>query len=528
MVSMVRPRRTILATSALAVALAVVSFISSPVAADAGQLAACFAHPDPIEPRPAFRTATPCNQLSKHSRALRKSRALKVGRADASDTIRPMPAGNHFINVALNCYDTREKCEKVRTAANRVVGYMAMTVNFVKPIKVSLNYYSFCKRLGQCSNGRYVLGRAGPAATFLLEGDDGRLRTYPQALVRQFTAGNDTKTNRAKGKDTYGKKTFLKGADGVTFTDYDIIGTFNSDAPWWFKDDPPIKSGLYDLEHVMNHEFTHGLGISTSWRDPFGLDTPIGLTPELLLDTKDVTSNMSTGAPPGFYESAFDRYLFDIKSGKSLSNYADTLNSNFDVPELAKAFSGISNMKKANSSFDDTSAIRTLQLQAADKFNQSTAAIQAASYILERSQGNPRNLAYIPPSDMFNTLLVDPKGSDPDSSKIFIETGLNPYSPGSSLSHISIRAYESTYDFLMVWSYNGGISLTEEMKYRGQDLPYGPRLQAILRSMGYELFEVRLAYDKESGSTNSAMSRGVSSSTAALAAVAVAAYTLLF
>ncbi|KAI8869473.1 hypothetical protein GQ42DRAFT_163382 [Ramicandelaber brevisporus] len=324
----------------------------------------------------------------------------------------------------------------------------------------------------------------------------------------------------------------MKGADGVTFSDYDIIGTFNSDAPWWFKDDPPIKSGLYDLEHVMNHEFTHGLGISTSWRDPFGRKTPIGLTPELLLDTRDIVSNMSTGAPPGFYESVFDRYLFDIKSGKSLSNYTDILNTNFNVSGIASDFLGISAKKAADSSFNDTSAINTLQTQAADEFNRTTAAVQAAAYILNRSQGNPRNLAYIPPNSNLST-IVDRNGSDPDSGKIFIETNvfskarISMYSPGSSLSHISIDAYKNTPDFLMVWSYNGGISLTEEMKYHGQDLPYGPRLQAILRSMGYKLFEVRLAYDKESGSTNGAVSRGISSSTATLAAVAVAAYTLL-
>ncbi|CAG8658011.1 11670_t:CDS:1, partial [Diversispora eburnea] len=65
-------------------------------------------------------------------------------------------------------------------------------------------------------------------------------------------------------------------------------------------------------------------------------------------------------------------------------------------------------------------------------------------------------------------------------------SGLNPYEPCSSISHVSEK-YESTLDFLMTWGRSPGETLKYSIKKnRNYSSPIGSRILSILESMGYE------------------------------------------
>ena len=97
----------------------------------------------------------------------------------------------------------------------------------------------FCTRYGRCDSSSYVdliLGGAVPARTIPLVDDDGTVRYYPQAVVRQmvFPSGQTPQ---------YGT--------------HDILMEFNSNAKFYFENpegDENIHSYEYDFLTVAIHE----------------------------------------------------------------------------------------------------------------------------------------------------------------------------------------------------------------------------------------------------------------------------------
>lgn len=67
---------------------------------------------------------------------------------------------------------------------------------------------------------------------------------------------------------------------------------------------------------------------------------------------------------------------------------------------------------------------------------------------------------------------------------LYLETSLNPFSAGSSLSHVDHSQYIDSAEYLMVYTANRGVSVeTLDKKYPTG--PFGPELMKIMASLGY-------------------------------------------
>ncbi|CAG8567896.1 4618_t:CDS:2 [Diversispora eburnea] len=273
-------------------------------------------------------------------------------------------------------------------------------------------------------NNAAVLGSANSARYIPLTSDDKIIRRYPQALVKQF---------------------FL--SVHPEYNDYDINARFNSVKDWWFRtDDEPIGSDQQDFYAVVLHELIHGLGFSSSWNS--NLET---------LDNQDTTGLTPTfsfndgNQFEGFTERIFDRYVkFKRNSEISTStNYTSQLNEAVPI----------------GASFDTYSEFVT-QVKSSSQW-------KYAEFVLISATTN-------------DSLTFTPAKNTSWNDEIYLESSLNPYLQGSSISHVSI-IYETTSDFLMKYIFNRGESL-EYLVQRGGNYssPIGPRILSILESIGYE------------------------------------------
>lgn len=72
---------------------------------------------------------------------------------------------------------------------------------------------------------------------------------------------------------------------------------------------------------------------------------------------------------------------------------------------------------------------------------------------------------------------------------VTLETSLSPYSTGSSLCHVDQSIYLNSSDYLMVYTANRGIGITE-LNQIYPDGPFGPRLKTVMGALGYNIKEV--------------------------------------
>jgi hypothetical protein len=187
----------------------------------------------------------------------------------------------------------------------------------------------------------------------------------------------------------------------------------------------------------------HGLGFYSGWNEYVSTHA---LTPDpspFLANQLILMINPSTSAihPNQFLESAMDRLLRVIKvddkaSSKPISDYTRQLNKLqagsitelVNLPEFAPA--------------KDMSRFSTLP----------------GSLGLEiYSQNNP----------------------------IILETSLEPFQPGSSISHVSYDNYSHTPDFLMRFMQDRGLTLAEAVQQGGGSGPIGPLLLRVFEEIGY-------------------------------------------
>ncbi|KAK9768020.1 hypothetical protein K7432_001657 [Basidiobolus ranarum] len=339
---------------------------------------------------------------------------------------RVMSAGGEATNMNLNFYCTADKtqCNKVRAAFDTAFKLISNVVILKEPLTVNASYVRFCEEYNECSTQYKILGSAGPARTIILTDDDGRKRSFPQALLKQ------------KGLTKHPK-----------FSPYDIIATFNADVDFWFEGDGTIKSTQSDFLFVIIHELIHGLGFSSAWMD-YVNDIPQYLTPNILISN---SSDLYVFA--GFVENVFDKYLVEYPSLKPLSEITDTLNSFASGPgtifhneeEFSKTFSLSPQAKDAG---------RILNLSTTGK-----------------------------------TLAFLPKNTTGSNTPIILETTLNPYVQGSSISHFDFKTYSNTADFLMRYMEDRGVSLKTSIDKTGGYIggPVGPQLGFVLQSLGYTI-----------------------------------------
>ncbi|RHZ70606.1 hypothetical protein Glove_269g15 [Diversispora epigaea] len=329
---------------------------------------------------------------------------------------------NMFV-VTFTC-DAKNKtlCSKVKNVFDIAGTIITSVLSLNTPINVNASFLDFCTAWGQCEGpGLLTLGGAAPTRSIPLQDNDGLVRLYPQSLVKQF---------QFKQHPQFGP--------------FDITALFNSAGTnFWFHGDPKIKPEQQDFLYVVLHEMIHGLGLASNWDDYIN-DTPEALTPQISLAVEDdlITFN-------GFLESAFDKYLIQIPSGKRISSITDQLNL-------------FSNGK--GSKFSDSDDFIT-------KFKSSPQYSLAVDMM--KNAVNFYSLGFLP------------RGGSNFSDLIILETSLNPYQSGSSVSHLDLITYNSTSDFLMKYLADRGIDMNTLLSDHKSQSPIGPKLKLLLETLGY-------------------------------------------
>jgi hypothetical protein len=69
---------------------------------------------------------------------------------------------------------------------------------------------------------------------------------------------------------------------------------------------------------------------------------------------------------------------------------------------------------------------------------------------------------------------------------LWLETSINPFSTGSSLCHVDQSEYLNSTEYLMVYTANRGVGITQ-LNQLFPSGPVGPKLQKIMAGLGYKV-----------------------------------------
>jgi len=227
------------------------------------------------------------------------------------------------------------------------------------------------------------------------------------------------------------------------FSSFDILAMFNSVANFWFEDDTtPIRQDQSDFTFVILHELVHGLGFTSSWDDYIN-QVPQALTP-------DVTP-AGSGSSFQFSEFSFDKFMVLMSTGQRMSDITAQLNAFStgagaqirDINAFASAFTTSPQYQIAKNTFN-------------------FAITKGAMGFLPQGETNLNNA-------------------------VLLETSLNPYQQGSSVSHVDFATFSKNSDFLMRFLADKGISLGDAIVQNGNFSggAVGPKLLKVLESLGY-------------------------------------------
>ncbi|CAG8473384.1 6960_t:CDS:10 [Acaulospora morrowiae] len=315
-------------------------------------------------------------------------------------------------------------CNKAKNAFISVGIRIASVVNFNTPLRVNATFTNFCTDLGECPTpgGGLILGSASPARTLPLQDDDGVTRYYPQALVKQMNLENHP-----------------------AFGPYDITAFFNTQANMFFKGDPDIGPDQFDFEYIVTHEFVHGLGFASSWRS-YLTDTPVILTPlpDFLNDAESLNSPATF---TGFSELAFDRYMQLKEPGKPAINMTTLTKQINSFVKIGTRFKTVNDLLNTFANSPQFNLTQQLLIDAETPFTM--------SFVTRDS-----------------------------SVSLFLETKLNPFQDGSSVSHVDTQ-FKASSDFLMAFSAFNGTTLDDIIKKTGGKSALGPKLLKVLSTLGY-------------------------------------------
>ncbi len=316
-------------------------------------------------------------------------------------------------------------CKKAENAFKAAGEVIATIINIVTPIKVNATFTDFCKALQEC--GGEILGAASAARTIPLLDDDNMVRQYPQALAKQFLLSPEPE-----------------------WGPFDIQAFFNAEASLFFKEDGNIKLNQFDFEYIVTHELVHGLGFASSWNNYFGqLQIFNALTPDPSF--LDVVTDINQPVKfTGFEETAFDKYMVNTRSTepKRMSEFTQQINS---FVEIGKDFPSVQELL-------------------IDFMNSSE--FQITQSLLLDAQ-TPKTMAF------------RPQNANSTDDLVFLETNIEPFRVGSSISHVDIVTFNNTPDFLEVFNAKRGQSLDQILASTGGQFPIGPKLKGVLETLGY-------------------------------------------
>jgi hypothetical protein len=335
----------------------------------------------------------------------------------------PQPSSspaNFVINYKCEIEANQELCTKAQQSVQKVGEILTSNLNLITNVNVDFTFKNLCPTdATQPCDG--ILGGAEFARTMELLDDDNVIREYPTTLVKQFNCEQH-----------------------YEFGDVDIRAVFNGGnvTSLWFEGDPQIRPDQKDFRAIVLKEFINALGVQTSWVEQtiFSNLTPKVLTPQLTL----AKGNDGGLEFKGFREYAFDKYI--IIRGKEVQ------------PINAKSLNDFA--KEPNNKFKDEEEFIA-------KFVQSPQ-IEVA-----------QNAAKI--SVTQSTLAFQPRAKS-DADAIVLETSLNPYQNGVSISSFDASTFAATEEFLMVSPVASGKTLEDSMG-KSQS-PLGPKLISLLETLG--------------------------------------------
>ncbi|RIA95644.1 hypothetical protein C1645_756933 [Glomus cerebriforme] len=343
---------------------------------------------------------------------------------------------NNMIQILFNCDKsaTPELCNKANIAFNNAATIVSNTFDLKVPLIVNASFVQLCGAFVKCLAGQpSPLGAAAPSRFMPLNDDDGIVRLYPQALVKQFQLPKHPQ-----------------------FAPIDINAVFNSNSStFWFRGDPPIGKDQVDFEIVLVHEFLHGLGFVNSWDDYINLDNPSSLTPNpsfLFVNPEDSDVKNGTITFTGFQEYILDKFLVLTKDNSSTTLITNKLNqftpisTNFtDEKDFITAFTKSPQYIETTNMFQNSITRGTLAIRLPD-----------------------------------------------NGDNVLLETSLVPYKPGSTLSHVDFNTFSNTTDFLMRFKAPRQAILDDLTTINGNDPnytnPIGPKTIRILQALGYVYF----------------------------------------
>ncbi|CAI2171993.1 15385_t:CDS:2 [Funneliformis geosporum] len=333
-----------------------------------------------------------------------------------------------MFKVQLNCRsDNTTLCNFINLAFERASKTISTVLKINTQIVVNATIYNFCDGYTPqtCPPDLAArLGQAGPTMIYALEDDDGLERLYPQALVKQFQFPRNPK-----------------------FNEFDIDAEFNTKFPLWFEESGPIQQFEYDFFYVMIHELMHGLGFFSFWIQAFP-DVP-ALIPAIVpkfsetVNPKEKILNSDLIVK----ESALDKSMIFLSDGSPVSSVTKYL-SDFMIKNPGRS-------------------------DPFEKFGDKEIKMLTDMYTLANT---PKSLGILPRGS--KNFVTD---------AVILETAIEPFIQGSSISHVDLTTYLNTSDFLMMWKAVNGKTIEDLIK-DGGNYPggvIGPKLKSILETIGY-------------------------------------------
>jgi hypothetical protein len=264
---------------------------------------------------------------------------------------------------------------------------------------------------------------------------------------------------------------------------YDINLNVNTQASFYFSGRAPgrpapgaIKSSQTDFLFVVMHELMHGLGFTSSYEDYFHPAAPSTVTPNVRIFVTNTNGQQGIEFA-GFSEYAFDRFIQVNGSFLSGTIVAD-MNTRFFAEASGKLFTNETDLAQY---FTTRSPVSDVARQLGTSFTKKhTTRLALASSALANMTGAI------------------------NATSLVLETGIVPFSAGSSVSHVAADVYDKTPDFLMRFEVMKGATLqsyitsavqaaqgtSNAAKVANDALLYGalgPGLRAALAGLGYRV-----------------------------------------
>ncbi|KAJ3414460.1 hypothetical protein HDV05_006553 [Chytridiales sp. JEL 0842] len=380
-------------------------------------------------------------------------------------------AENPF-NFEFSCTAEKAICDLAQTAFVAAGARVGRSLAISTPITVKALFYSFCRGIDGRSScdqdpaSRLALGRAAPAAYFAgkpkasenkgLAGDQWMF--YPQALAKQLSADVP-----------------------LTFAPEDIIMEFNSDFEFYYASSGrPITRNQTDLEYVVAHELTHGLGFESGWirynrllENIPGIPTIPNARQEVLAPQFDVEgASLASARVTGWQPlNVFDTFTQDNRARTPLAAMANDI------------FTSYPSRGSAASSFP---------LPIVDFFRgfySNDRALTTASAVYRLGTGGSRSISFATKDATTAPIM-------------FIATPSGEFQEGTSMSHADYDLYANTPDFLMIPAVEQWIGFTLEQVIAtvsrnvgaGGDVGslnrggiYGPQTLKLMQALGWRL-----------------------------------------